>query len=558
MQLVTNEIDPDSIRTETFQGREFLVAPVVPIRAMNLDGGYVPRDHVKKTAKAWNGTPVTLNHPTDENGRIVSANSPDVAEKTWLGHVFNNTPVDDGEMTKGEIWIDIANARELGGEAEQVVDDLQSGNPVSVSTSYFGDRLPAGNYDGEHRDQVVGNLRPDHLALLPNKEGKCSIEDGCVAGEMAANSIRVAMHPDDPEEGEVMANKSVAGVSFSGTSSGKLDESALDADELDLGDHYLYGSGDSKSDFSYPVVDADGNLRKGNVESAWELGCRGDCPSEDEHDSKLMKLGQEFDSPPNFVEQAENALSRALGALRNAFTTRDPAGQFKPPDDLDEGASVKVKTDSGRVIEGTFQGTEDGSVLVNDGDRTWHLTADTVDMLERQATNDDTTMTDRDQMVNELVEDHGFKEESLDGMGDECLERTYESFNETTESPEGDEPEGDELDDEDLEEIVEARVEERIDERVDEAVEEALAANREAETRQELIDEIVANSDWEEDGLDETPVDVLKNIRDDVTSEQAAANYRGQPGADPGAGGSDGAEDFPSLVASKRIAEVDD
>jgi hypothetical protein len=271
MQLVLNEIDAEEVRRETFQGRKFLVAPVVPIRAMNLDNGYVPKTHVAKSAPAWNGTPVTLNHPRDSDGRLVSANSPGVANKTWLGWLFNNQVINGGDATQGEIWIDEQNARGLDGEAEEIVDRLENGDPLTVSTSYFGDKLEPGTYDGKQRSDVMGNLRPDHLAILPNKEGKCSIEDGCVAGPQAANSnvpqLRVAVTDDPDESGEELTEN----VSFNGTASGKLDESKLDAEEHDLEDHYLYGSGDSKSDFSYPVVDGDGKLRKCNVESAHQL-----------------------------------------------------------------------------------------------------------------------------------------------------------------------------------------------------------------------------------------------------------------------------------------------
>jgi hypothetical protein len=103
--------------------------------------------------------------------------------------------------------------------------------------------------------------------------------------------------------------KTVAGVSFQGTRDGKLDESEIDKEETDLSDHALYGSGENKEDFSYWVVDADGFLRKGNVESAHSLGCRGQCPSSEEHDSKLMDLADEFDTPPEFAQEDSDSMS---------------------------------------------------------------------------------------------------------------------------------------------------------------------------------------------------------------------------------------------------------
>lgn len=85
------------------------------------------------------------------------------------------------------------------------------------------------------------------------------------------------------------ATRTVAGVTFSGIRDGKLDKSAIDKSETDLADHYLYGSGEDKEDYSYPVVDADGMLRVGNVEAAYKLGARGGV-DEEEHDDNLAAL----------------------------------------------------------------------------------------------------------------------------------------------------------------------------------------------------------------------------------------------------------------------------
>lgn len=105
--------------------------------------------------------------------------------------------------------------------------------------------------------------------------------------------------PDTDETAtEHIEKKSVAGVSFTCKRNGKLDESEIDKEETDLGSHYLYGSGDDKSDYSYPVVGADNCLYRGNVDSAWSLGCRGQCSDADAHDEKLKTLGKEFDDNP--------------------------------------------------------------------------------------------------------------------------------------------------------------------------------------------------------------------------------------------------------------------
>jgi hypothetical protein len=101
----------------------------------------------------------------------------------------------------------------------------------------------------------------------------------------------------DLEAMRVEALKEVAGVEFEDTDTGDLDESEIPNEDYES--HYLYPA-DTKTESSYPVVDADGNLRKGNVDAAWNLGARGGVDAE-EHDERLLELAQEFDTPPEWA-----------------------------------------------------------------------------------------------------------------------------------------------------------------------------------------------------------------------------------------------------------------
>jgi hypothetical protein len=101
------------------------------------------------------------------------------------------------------------------------------------------------------------------------------------------------------------ALKEVAGVSFEDTDEGELDESEIPNDDYES--HYLYPA-DTKSESSYPVVDADGVLRKGNVDAAHQLGCRGRCDSDDRHDERLMALAGEFDTPPAWADSDDESM----------------------------------------------------------------------------------------------------------------------------------------------------------------------------------------------------------------------------------------------------------
>jgi hypothetical protein len=87
---------------------------------------------------------------------------------------------EDGAL-KGEIWVDIAKASELTElNGPELVAMMNRGEPIEVSTGIFFDiEDVAGNWDGEDYDYIARNMRPDHLALLPEGQGACSYKDGC-------------------------------------------------------------------------------------------------------------------------------------------------------------------------------------------------------------------------------------------------------------------------------------------------------------------------------------------------------------------------------------------
>lgn len=82
-------------------------------------------------------------------------------------------------------------------------------------------------------------------------------------------------------------------ITYDGTMGGDLDESAIPSDGFEP--HYVF-DGDTKSESSYPLVDADGNLRRGNVDAAYNL--RGHADDEDFLMDVLMEVNDEFDDPP--------------------------------------------------------------------------------------------------------------------------------------------------------------------------------------------------------------------------------------------------------------------
>lgn len=516
MHLYTNEIDTTSVRSETFQGDEHLVAPVALLQSMYLnapwagpDGAYLPEREAAKSARSWNGEPVTLNHPTNADGEAVTANSPEMAEKTVLGRVFNAQHTGDGTV-RGEVWLNVSRIESMGGEAERVLNELRDGDTVEVSTGYLADKLPAGSYDGDRHAEVQGNIRPDHLAVLPNQTGRCSIKHGCGAGAtVAANEdsddatgqLVIASTPaDDPTEGEdggqdtMHANTTVGGISFSGTADGSLDESAIPNEDYE--DHYVF-DGDTKSASSFPLVDADGRLRRQNVLAAFRF--RADAPDTEQLVDVLEAVNDEFDDPPINPESLEEAMTGNSGSslasgIGNVLSFLGLGGDSTDVENGNEPAESGV--DAGEGPSGDSTPATPGA-----------------------------DMTERDQLIDDLVENHDFKRDSLEGMGDACLQRTHESFSGEEEDTTDEQTQNNDL----PESVV---TDDDLSEFKDELLDE-LAQNEQQEQREELVDEITANSDrYDADDLEETPVSVLEDIRADVVGNADFSAARGA-GAKP-------------------------
>jgi len=173
------------------------------------------------------------------------------------------------------------------------------------------------------------------------------------------------------EQGDLAraALREVSGVSFEDTATGELDESALPTEGYQ--EHYLY-PGDTKTASSYAVVDADGQLRRGNVEAAHALGCRGRCDDPDEHDRRLRALAQEFDSVPQWaMDEAEAAAAEHLEAETDADAeaAAHPMADTIEASDIVSWSSQGDRPAAGRVIETIDEGQYDtelsGDATVN-------------------------------------------------------------------------------------------------------------------------------------------------------------------------------------------------
>lgn len=166
---------------QILNGKDHMVVPVIALQEGILNGIFYPQSEIEKFAQAWNGVPVPINHP-EKDGIRVSANSPEVENNENIGRLFNCN-FSDGKL-KGEIWINIEKAERLN---KNLLERFNKGEMMEVSTGLFGEIVDEiGIWNGATYTKKIINMRPDHLALLPNTEGACSIEDGC--GAMRTNA----------------------------------------------------------------------------------------------------------------------------------------------------------------------------------------------------------------------------------------------------------------------------------------------------------------------------------------------------------------------------------
>ncbi len=173
------------LRREQLEGRTHLVVPCTMLVEGVVEGSGGPllylNEESGKDLDAWNHMPVVVYHPKKE-GNLTSAKHPDVVNTSKIGVLFNTTL--DGKLNT-EVWCDEERTKEVDPRVHEAIVNEQ---PMEVSTGLGMDIEPtAGEFNGKKYKGIARNYRPDHLAILPDQKGACSIADG--AGLYANSSV---------------------------------------------------------------------------------------------------------------------------------------------------------------------------------------------------------------------------------------------------------------------------------------------------------------------------------------------------------------------------------
>lgn len=200
------------VRTETLDGREYLVFPGALITEGVHNGScgplYYPADEIQRGALAWNHKPILVQHP-QLNGKPASSCDPRVLERQRVGFLLNTEW--KGKL-RSELWVDKA---KLGRVSPEALTRIQANQTMEVSTGlYTTDDPTPGTWNGEDYTAIARNHLPDHLALLPDRRGACSVKDGAGAPrwnqrnedseDFVENEFDESQHPRD-EDGKFTA-----------------------------------------------------------------------------------------------------------------------------------------------------------------------------------------------------------------------------------------------------------------------------------------------------------------------------------------------------------------
>lgn len=209
VNILTSNVD-GRVREATIDGRQYLVAPMSLINPGVLNGSkgplFYPPEEINRNVDAWNGMPITVGHPTD-NGRAVSARDPKVVEKFGIGVLYNAQA--NGKL-RAEGWFDVQKTRQV---RPDILNKLLQGEKIELSTGLYTDNEPAprgATHNGRKYDFIARNYRPDHLAILPDSKGACSIQDGCGVLVNQATRNKCKKKPAD-NAGTLPAKKGLQG-----------------------------------------------------------------------------------------------------------------------------------------------------------------------------------------------------------------------------------------------------------------------------------------------------------------------------------------------------------
>lgn len=180
---VTVNLAPTLVRHDSLNDRPHIVVPMVMmvegVHAGSNGPLYYPEDELSTVPQVWNAKPVVVYHP-EANGQGVSACDPTTMTQYSVGVIMNTKWDAKNKRLTAEAWIEESRVAKVD---NRVVEAIEKGEMMEVSTGLFLEiEEIEGTWKGSAGEEayvgIARNYKPDHLAILPDKIGACSVADG--------------------------------------------------------------------------------------------------------------------------------------------------------------------------------------------------------------------------------------------------------------------------------------------------------------------------------------------------------------------------------------------
>jgi len=443
-------------------GKERLVVPVVMMVEGVHNGNRGPLLHLAeefgKSPEDWNGIPVTVHHPEDENGNNISANSPGVVS---VGEVLN-AHMDEDNKLRAEVWLDeqiLKDTEEIAWEA------ITNMNPLEISTGLLSEEeQETGEWNGETYNAITRNPRPDHLALLPGETGACSWNDGCgiranKEGGKEKTMERTINKSADVDKKQYLADL-IANAELGYRETMSIIQSKLDTMDTDVNYHYLQEVHDDFFVYEVSPRGRSGPLkfykRNYSVNETGEIEFATEEPTEVRKQTEYVALKEgeivrtKFSNNNTKKEVntmsekkdkpcCEDVVDALIANKETKFTDEDKTWlltleenqlakivqdevQEDPPEE--ETASQLNAEQARQIMKDSIKTTEDFMAFMPDGEMKDQMNTGLA--LHKQR---------REGMVKAIIantEKDLWKEETLNGMDFNVLTKLYKSINTTT------------------------------------------------------------------------------------------------------------------------------
>ena len=173
--LKTAGMNSEGLKLKTLDGKSYLTGSVVMAKEMVMNGLMYSKEELKRAVPGWNGRPVTVGHPKSDDGAFITANDPKVLEDNQIGFIFDAYYRDTDNKLTANVWLEASKLDKF----TDVRDAITNEKTLEVSTGLFLDLVTEeGVHSGKKYKGKAVNHLPDHLALLPNEVGACSVADG--------------------------------------------------------------------------------------------------------------------------------------------------------------------------------------------------------------------------------------------------------------------------------------------------------------------------------------------------------------------------------------------